>query len=374
MADRQDDYDTVKRNYPLTLALAILLLAAPAAAQRQTENVILITLDGARTEEVFGGIDVDLYPRIYKDAAQRPMFKAYSAASPVQRREKLMPFFWRLMRERGSIAGNRQRGSRAETTNDLLFSYPGYSEIVTGRARDDVIRSNDRVQNRFPSFLQFLQRKMKLGKNGVAVFASWNVFNEIVTTDPDAFLVNAGYESYESTDREIKLLNTVQTEAPTPWDSVRHDYHTFRFALEHLRKYRPRVLHIGFGETDDWAHDKNYDRMIDALHRTDSYLRELFAFIDSDPQFRGKTTVLITVDHGRGSSERDWHSHGEDVPDARNIWMAFVSPDWKRRGEWTKTPTVYQDQIAATLTKALGFDYSEQDGEAGKPIELLFKK
>lgn len=364
----------MKRNDLVTIALAIFFLVAPVAAQRKSENVILITLDGARTEEIFGGIDIDLYPRIYRDAAQRATFKTYNAASPVQRREKLMPFFWRLMRERGSIAGNRQRGSRAETTNDLLFSYPGYSEIVTGRARDEVIKSNDRVQNKFPSFLQFLQRKMKLGRNGVAVFASWNVFNEIVTSDPNAFLVNAGYEPYDSADPETSLLNTIQAEAPTPWDSVRHDYYTFRFALEHLRGYRPRVLHIGFGETDDWAHDKNYDRMIDALRRTDSYLRDLFAFIDSDLKYRGKTTVVITVDHGRGSTEKDWHSHGEDIPDARNIWMAFVSPDWRLRGEWTKAPTVYQDQIAATLTKALGFDYSEQDAEAGKPIGLLFEK
>ena len=54
--------------------------------------------------------------------------------------------------------------------------------------------------------------------------------------------------------------------------------------------------------------------------------------------------------------------------------MAFISPDWKLRGEWTKSPTIYQNQVAATLTKALGFDYSEQDKEAGKPIGLLFEK
>lgn len=357
---------------PLTL---LFLLAVPATAQRRTENVILVTLDGARTQEIFGGLDEDLYRKIYKNAEKRSVFRRFSAPDPAARRTKLMPFFWtKLMRDRGSVAGNRQLGSEALTTNNLLFSYPGYSEIVTGRARDEVIKSNDRNQNPFPSFLQFLQKKMRLGFHQVAVFASWEVFNEIVASDPKAFEINAGYEMYAATDPALKLLSDAQFQTPTPWDSVRGDFYTFRFAMSHLQRYRPRVLHIGLGETDDWAHDKNYDRMIDALRRTDSYLEELFRFIDSDPQYRGRTTVLITVDHGRGSTEKDWHGHGEDVPEARYIWMAFVSPGWSRRGEWTKSEPIYQNQVAATLTKALGFDYSEQDKEAGKPIGDLFER
>lgn len=358
----------------LLIAVIVLIAAFGASAQFRTRNVILVTLDGARHQEIFAGLDRELYPKIYRNGTDRETFRKFDAPDAKQRREKLMPFFWEtLVRSRGSIAGNLARASKVETTNNLLFSYPGYSEIVTGRARDDVIRSNDRVQNKFPSFLQFLQRKMNLDRNGVAVFGSWNVFNEIVTTDPNAFVVNAGYENSESSDPQIRSFNELQNEAPTPWDSVRHDFYTFSFAMDHLRTHHPRVLYIALGETDDWAHDKNYDRMIDALHRTDSYLKKLFDFIDSDPQYRDKTTVIITADHGRGSTENDWNSHGEEVPEARNIWMAFVSPDWKQRGEWSKS-TIYQNQVAATLTKVLGYDYSEQDNEAGKPIGLLFKR
>lgn len=353
--------------------IIILIAAIGAAAQFKTRNVILVTLDGARHQEIFGGLDRELYTKIYKNGKDRDTFKRFDGAQPRQRREKLMPYFWgTLMRTRGSIAGNMSRASKVETTNNMLFSYPGYSEIVTGRAHDDVIRSNDRIQNTFPSFLQFLQRKMKLDKNGVAVFGSWNVFNEIVTTDPDAFVVNAGYETYETNDPETKLFNVLQSEAPTPWDSVRHDFYTFSFAMQHLKSHHPRVLYIALGETDDWAHDKNYDRVIDALHRTDSYLERLFRFIDSDPQYKGTTSVLITTDHGRGSTEKDWDSHGKDIPEARNIWMAFVSPDWNPRGEWSKS-TIYQNQVAATLTNVLGYDYSEQDKEAGKRIGRLYE-
>jgi hypothetical protein len=352
-----------------------LFLCLNISAQRKTENVILITLDGTRHQEIFGGFDAELYRKIEKDAGQKEVFKTFNAPTAEQRREKLMPFFWQIwMRNHGSITGNRALKSEAKTTNNLLFSYPGYSEILTGEAHDDVIKSNKRIQNTFPSFLQFLQKKLKLNYNQVATFASWNVFNEIATSQPDAFQINAGYEKYESNLPEIQRLSREQFETPTPWDSVRHDYYTFRLAMNHLKQFRPRVLYLGLGETDDWAHDKRYDLMINALHRTDNYFSELWQFLESDAQYKGKTSIIITVDHGRGNTEKDWSDHGEDVPEARYIWMAFISPDTKMRGEWKNAETVYQNQIAATLCRFLGFDYAEQNPKAGKPIEKVFSK
>jgi hypothetical protein len=273
------------------------------------------------------------------------------------------------MKNYGSIAGNRSLKSEARTTNNLLFSYPGYSEILTGEAHDDAITSNNRIQNKYPSVLQFLQKKLNLDSNQVASFASWNVMNEIATTDPNAFVINAGYEDYQTSDAETQKLSRMQFETPTPWDSVRHDFYTFRLAMSHLKTFHPRVLHIGLGETDDWAHDKRYDMVIDALHRSDAYFRELWEFLESDAQYKGKTSIIITVDHGRGKTIEDWYSHGKEIAEARYIWMAFISPDSAQRGEWKNANPVYQNQVAATLCKYLNLDYAEQNPSAGKPIK-----
>jgi hypothetical protein len=344
-------------------------------AQRKTENVILITLDGARLQEIFGGLDAELYKNIDADAEKKTSYKTYMAETARRRREKLMPFFWQVwMKNHGSIAGNKELKSEAKTTNNHLFSYPGYSEMLTGEAHDDIIKSNARVQNTFPSFLQFLQNKLKLDSNQVAVFSSWNVMNEIAATKADAFLINAGHEAYPSERPEIQALSAAQFETPTPWTSERHDYYTFSFAMAHLKKHRPRVLHISFLETDGWAHSKRYDMLMTALHRIDSYFKELWQFLESDKQYKGKTTIIVTTDHGRGLTENDWHSHGKDIAEARYIWMAFISPDTSLRGEWKDSKTVYQNQIAATLCKYLGFDYLEQNPNAGKPVAEVFAK
>ncbi len=356
------------------LFLFIAIFSLNISAQFKSENVILITLDGARNQEIFGGFDAELYKKIQKDAEKQAVYKTFWAETAEARREKLMPFFWQvLMKNHGSIAGDRALKSEVKTTNNRLFSYPGYSEIVTGEAHDDIIDSNQRIQNRFPSFLQFLQKKLKLNSNQVASFASWNVMNEIVTTDTNSFLVNAGYENYSSKDAEIQKLSRQQFETPTPWDSVRHDYYTFRFALSHLKSFHPRVMHLSLGETDDWAHDKRYDMVIDALHRTDKYFKELWQFLESDQQYKGKTSVIVTVDHGRGDTAKDWHGHGDEVPEARYIWMAFISPDSKRRGAWKNSKVIYQNQVAATVCNFLGFDYLEQNPKAGKIITDVFE-
>ncbi len=359
----------------LCIALAAVLasIVVPAAQPGRADNVVLVTLDGARWQEVFSGLDESLLrasvPR-GSDITTLPAYKNYAAASPVERRERLMPFLWRtLVANQGFIAGNRAAGSLVSVTNSHRFSYPGYSELLTGQAHDDTIKSNDAIRNPYPSVLQFARRKLQLGPAKVATFASWDVFRAIVESEAGATMVNAGVQDYASAAPGMQLLSAVQAET-TPWDHVRHDAFTFRFALDYLMRERPRLLYIAFDETDDWAHDGKYDRVLDALHRSDDQLKRLWAALQADPQYRDKTALIVTTDHGRGRTAADWRNHGKDVAGADEIWLAIASPNGRRRGEWSNHPPLFQNQIAATLAAALGFDYGEQNPQAGKAISL----
>lgn len=367
----------MKTRYYFLQLVILLSFTSATFAQTRTENVVLITLDGARTQELFGGLDLD----ILKDKTRRgkvedsPLYQQYWAGTPEERRLKLLPFFWgTLMKEHGSVAGNRALSSAVMTTNKMWFSYPGYSEILTGQAHDDLIKSNDRVRNPKTSVLEFLKHKLKLNQNEVALFGSWDVFNWIGEHEEGAITINAGHEPYDTPNPEIRVLSKLQNEKLSPWDSVRFDYFTFRFAMEHLKTYQPRVLHIALGETDDWAHGGDYARTLDSLHRNDQQFKELWDYLQNSPRYKGKTTIIITVDHGRGNTIRDWTDHGEKVPEAQYIWMAFISPDVPLRGEWKNTETIYQNQVAATLCRFLNIDYSENNPQAGKPISRLFGK
>ena len=351
---------------------AIWALAAHGTVQPERQAVILITLDGARTEEIFGGLDRDVFKSTLGEKQvleEQPAYRRFWAETPAARREKLMPFFWgTLMREHGSIAGNRALASSVTLTNTHRFSYPGYSEILLGEAHDDTIKSNDPLRNPYPTVLEELRSRLSLSRAQVGVFASWNVFEAIVEHTKGSLTVNAGFAPFESPDAETAALSRLQMDTPTPWDSVRHDVYTFRFAMDHLRRARPRVVYLALGETDDWAHDGRYDRVLETYARTDAYLKDLWTWLQSDPEYRNRTHLLMTTDHGRGHSIKEWRSHGAKVEGAQDVWMAFVSPSMSTRGEWKEHPVLHTNQAAATLAAWVGVDWRALRPAAGPAI------
>jgi len=60
-------------------------------AQQKTENIIIVTLDGFRWQEVFAGADAALINKTYVGDVSS-LKEQYWATSPVERRSKLLPF------------------------------------------------------------------------------------------------------------------------------------------------------------------------------------------------------------------------------------------------------------------------------------------
>ena len=362
------------RSFRLAATLVAALAATSLhAADPQTENVVLITLDGVRIQEIFGGLDEVVAREFVKKgrAEDSPLWQRYWAPTPEERRRKLMPFLWGiLLAEHGTIAGNAAAGSVMRVSNRHRFSYPGYSEIATGAAHDAEIDSNDNRRNPFPSVLEIVRRERNLDRRAVATFASWETFLWIVEHEEGATTVNAGLQAYEHPDHELQVLSRWQFETRPPWDGIRHDVYTWRFARAHLATYQPRLLWVALDETDDWAHDGRYDRVLDSLARFDAALADLWTWLQAHDQYRGKTAIVITTDHGRGTGPTAWRDHGKDIEGAQDVWVAIAGSDVTRRGEWRDTPAIYQNQIAATVASLLGVDYARFVPAAGPPLPL----
>ena len=180
--------------------------------------------------------------------------------------------------------------------------------------------------------LEIVRERLSLPAPRVATFASWAHFNAIAEHVEGATFVNAGAEALGGASDPARM-NAWQVEAAPAWDDVRFDVFTFEAAMAHLAAARPRLMYLAFDETDDWAHDGRYDRLLDAYARTDAYLKRLWTWLESQPDYRGRTHLLLTTDHGRGRGAADWRNHGENVAGAEEVWIAFVSPSMQRRGE-----------------------------------------
>jgi hypothetical protein len=75
------------------------------------------------------------------------------------------------------------------------------------------------------------------------------------------------------------------------------------------------------------------------------------------PQYRDKTTFIITVDHGRGPAPIAWKNHGREIADSAYMWLAMMGPGIAPLGERTDSPMILQAQVAATVAAALGEDF-----------------
>lgn len=359
------------KHFTLVLVVLAGLLYSNRLSAQAAENVIIITFDGMRWQDMFKGADSLLIGN--KDYVEdvNGLRERFWDTSESKRREKLMPFFWNVIAKEGVLYGNRALGSHVNCSNYMWFSYPGYNEILSGFADDKRINTNDKINNPNETVLEFLNKRKEFSGK-VAAFGSWDVFPFIINEERSRIPVNAGFRPASGaglTDRE-KFLNDLQVEIPSPWGGVRLDAFTHHYALEYMKKNKPRVVFISYGETDDFAHNGKYDAYLKSAYQTDQFIKKIWEWVQSEPQYRNKTTLLITTDHGRGTVPIDtWRSHGTEVKGADEIWFAAIGAGVKPLGEVKRGTQLYQKQVAPTAAQLLGISFT-QNGQAAKPIDL----
>ena len=282
------------------LFLPLILICLAATAQR-SENIIIITTDGFRWQEVFKGMDsVIANNKEYNEGDSEYLFKKYWSDDEKERRQKLMPFLWKTISKAGQVFGDRRTGCRVDNANPYWFSYPGYNEIFTGFP-DTAINSNSYPPNPHVTVLEYLNRQAAL-KGKVAAFGAWEAFNRILNEERSGIPVISAFDPTGGKNPTVaeKTLNRLLKDSFKPWhEDECFDVFTHHAAMEWLKTRKPRVLYISYGETDEWAHAGFYRSYLDAAHQVDQWIREIWEFVQSDPQYRNKTTIFITVDHGR---------------------------------------------------------------------------
>ena len=152
------------RTWQVTLLL-LLTLGSPAFGQTETKpihkskNVIYITWDGFRWQELFGGAQEILIAKDAGVADVEGVKQRYWRETDVERREVLLPFVWKTIATKGQIFGDPLKNAEAKLENTHKFSYPGYSEMFCGFADDKGIDSNKKFPNPHVNVLEFLNLK-----------------------------------------------------------------------------------------------------------------------------------------------------------------------------------------------------------------------
>lgn len=308
---------------------------APVAALLPAGPVVLVTIDGARWQEVFEGTDTEL-----SHAPRRPS-------------RELVPNLDRLARESGAAVGAPGRGL-IRATGPNFVSLPGYTEILTGRAPIGC-QDNTCATITVPTLLD--EAHAVGGK--VAAFGSWEMLDRAVSSRPGSFPVSCGRRGDPAVD---------------PWPGegdFRPDRLTGALALRHLEAELPDVLYVGLGEPDEYGHRNDYDGYLRALGQADAFVGALTATLGRMGARGAATHVFVTADHGRASN---FKHHGGWAPESARVWLVASGPSVTARGRVVSAHERHLADVAPTLRQVLGLqpDRDDRGGWRGQPLHELF--
>lgn len=335
------------RRFAIAALVFMALSATQAHAQAPAHNVVLVSIDGYRWQELFRGADPDLV----EDERYRTRY-----VDVPNRAAALTPFLLSFA-QTGALIGNRDEGSCARVTNEFWFSYPGYAEMLAGRPNPRV-RYNASVPNDDVTVLERLARRPEFAGQ-VRVFAEWDVVPAILNVERSG----------------IPVLNPPAPEAD-------HDPQVIEAARAVFADL-PRVTWIALGDTDNRAHEGEYDLYLRAATEADDFLRALWQAIESNPRTAGRTTLIVTSDHGRGAAANDrWRGHGSGrwrgiiVPGLRHedsdaIFIAARGPGIVATSAYTADNCASVSQIAPTLLRSIGLLSEESQPDMAAPLSVF---
>jgi hypothetical protein len=312
------------------------LVALPPASAPRTRNIVLVTIDGVRWQEIFGGVD-----RARADLSCGEI-------------EALLPNLTALMR--AGVAVGAPGGAEMVSSGPNFVSLPGYREIITGRTSR--CTSNECWHIREPTLLDELRDGLQLRPEEIAVVASWEriartaVRNERNATVSAGRHRGAGRERLRVNARAAQVMEEAEGAAAYPgYFDYRPDRYTAFLAREYLRERRPRFLWVALGDTDEYAHRNDYSGYLDALRSADRFVGELWATLGELGEYGAETTIVVTADHGRAN---DFVSHGGGAPESSRVWLVAAGGAVAPQGRVAAARKVHLADIAPTARALLG--------------------
>ncbi len=289
-----------------------------AAELQRHARVILVTLDGARWQDVLD------QPGALRSSSEPPA----------------MPKTLELVRQNGVALA-------ARTSSVIPLSLPGYQALATGHHTP--CSDNDCPRVTLETVAEALTRRLPAGANTVAVFASWARL------------------AFAATSRD----GVVRVDAPPrgpprvggpPWEDARWDAETADRALAFWRTERPRFMHLALLDMDEFAHRGDVAGTLAALHAADDVISRLADAVKALPELdRRLTTLVVTADHGRGPG-RLWPAHGAYAA-SRDVFVLAIG-DAVVGGE----QAVEQVDVRPTIERLFGLN---AEGGEGRAVEAI---
>ncbi|MDP3149145.1 MAG: T9SS type A sorting domain-containing protein [Ignavibacteria bacterium] len=113
----------------------------------------------------------------------------------------------------------------------------------------------------------------------------------------------------------------------------------------------PKLILVNFPSVDRAGHAGNRDDYLSAITNVDNLIYQLWYKIANDPYYKNTTTLFITNDHGRHTT--DFSSHGDDCEGCRHLMLLALGR--KIIPGKIVSEKKYQTALAPTIGELLSF-------------------
>jgi predicted AlkP superfamily pyrophosphatase or phosphodiesterase len=230
--------------------------------------------------------------------------------------------------------------------NEFTYTLSGHTSIVTGNYQS--INNSGEEWPQFPSIFQYLNKQHQKSEK------AWIIASKDKLEVLSHCQLNPMLNLYSPRfDVGISGLGS----------GYRHDSITFNRTMDILSNNNPNLVLISFREPDYSAHQNNWKGYIEGIKNTDQYIYKIWEFIQNDPIYSDKTTLIVTNDHGRhlDNVADGFISHGDTCMGCRHISFFICGPNIKK-GVEVKTYREIID-ISATVAKILDFSFESGNGK-----------
>lgn len=307
-------------------------------------KVVLVVIGGVRRAETFSRDGVENIPHLVNDLVPQGLFYSharnegvtahFNAISSIitgnwQRVDdwgKLAPatptLFEQFRKQTGAdrsdtwvVASNKALTSLIAASSALDYGLPYGANVVFPKqlmitAVADALRSGRTANMADRSKVEAELESAIAGSNYEGL--GWNVFDAAQRLDARA----------QSTIQSA-ITSFVRGGGPTSGDEL-----TFFMTREIMRKFSPRLIMVALSDVEA-AHFGSYAMHVTGIRTADRLVWQLWQEIESNPDYKGKTTMVLLPEFGRdpdGSSTNGFFNHRADEESTRDTWMLALGP------------------------------------------------
>ncbi len=289
------------------LFLAVLIVSTPLPSKAYTtDRVVLVIIDGLRYSEGLGDPNHTYTPRMAALANQGALVDNFRNDG-VTKTWRAIPAIWCGAWTEINTFSDPYCGGSNNNTTELPTVFEYYRKQLN-RPADDCIYTIKNLCSWKAS------HDVDYGPD------YWPLYHEAGTTDTDVW-------------QETEQVIATQS---------------------------PRLLLMYLADVDHAGHVGDWNDYLKSIVTADSLVGRLWEVLQADTAYAGKTTLLVTNDHGR--HDWDFTGHGDGCEGCRHIQLLAVGPDVRTGLRSDVTRTI--PDIAPTIGELLGFTTEKATGTA----------